>query len=119
MRVAGIKIVNEPRVELHLCSASGERIRLAEPQHYRKGVVRAAREVHDYAVCIDQLDAAADLGKSNGGAFLNLNGDAVRQETHDTRRLNPGDRFELQAALLQRDVEDVATDVGSEDFHNL
>src|SRR5690348_16602526 len=119
MRVARIKIVNESRVQLHLCSASRERVRLAEPYHHRKRIVRSARELHDHAMGIDQLNAAADLGEADGSALLNLDGDPVRKQTHYIRRLDPWNRFELHATLLQRDVEDVASDVGSEHFHYL
>jgi hypothetical protein len=63
------------------------------------------------------LGVLADEG--DGCALGDGDADVVGEETHDCGVLDPGKGFQLVAAQVERDVEDIAVDVTAEDGEEL
>src|SRR5215469_2529067 len=81
--------------------------------------MRLACGLHDHAVSVDQMNPPVDASKSCWSTLLNLHCDAIGQQTHHARRLNPGNLLELLLALLHWNEKDVAPNISAENFHYL
>ncbi len=73
------------------------------------------RHVQDDSGSVDQLDLVADADEGDGGALTHGDAKLVGEDAHDGGVLDPGNLFQFGTAGGQRDEEDVAADVGSED----
>ncbi len=113
----------EAGVELHAGGAGRERIAGVDAGDDREGVLRVAgdvgRHVEQDAGGIDQADLGALADEGDRGALGDLDAEAVGEQAHDGGALHPGKRFELAAAVGERDPEDVALEVVAEDVEQL
>ena len=71
------------------------------------------------AVCIDQADLLPLTGEGHGLPLDYIDANLIGEQAHDGGVLDPGNGFELLAALADGDEEDVAANVFSEDGQHL
>ncbi len=77
------------------------------------------RHVEQHAGGVDQADLRALADEGDRGALGDLDAEVVGEQAHDGGALDPGKRFELEAAVGERDLEDVALEVVAEDVEQL
>src|SRR5450755_1453698 len=63
---------------------------------------------------IDQRNMSVDFDERYRYALEDFNAQAVRQQAHDACRFDPGDGFELLLLVGERNVKDVAINVGAQ-----
>src|SRR5271166_6978165 len=104
---------------MHAGSADGERIVGIDAAHdgERKmpGGHHGRRHVEDDTRLVDQLYLVAFAHKGYRSALAHGDPQLVGQKTHDGCVLDPRDVFQFGTALGERDEEDVAADVRTED----
>ncbi len=79
----------------------------------------AGRHVEQHAACIDESDLLAVPREGHRLALDNIDANLIGKQAHDRGLLNPGNRFKLLAALVQRNKKNVAANVFSEDWKQL
>src|SRR5262249_50861518 len=119
VRTISIQLTHKPGVDLHSCGPGRERFDLTHTANHGKGVLRVSRQIHEHPARVNQANAGANLHECNRSSLANVYGETVRQETNDGGGFDPGDLFQLLPAIVQRDKEDVASQVGAEDVHYL
>ena len=68
---------------------------------------------------IDQRDVRTNAGKGHRRSLVNLNAQAVREQSASRSPIRPRNLLQLLLALGERDEENVAADIAAHDFHDL
>jgi len=116
---ARVKVGDELLVDTHSGATHGEGIVGVDSGDDGKGEVpgghHGGRHIEDDSCGVNQLDLIADTDEGDGSALAHGDAQLVRKETHDGGVFDPGNVLQLGAAHGERDKEDVAADVRSED----
>ena len=113
-----VEIADQSSVDRHAGFARRERIARIDARDYGKGVVVLAhgrgRHGQEDAVGVDQPDLLAVTHESDRRALHDRDAQLIGQNAHHRGLLDPGNLFQLPAAIVQRHEEDIAAHVFAE-----
>jgi len=117
--IVGVEFGEHALVDGHARRTRGERVAWVDAGNHGKGVVMLGHGGRGHgqedAFGVDKADGGTMTDKGDGMTLDDRNANMVGKQAHDRSVLHPGDGFELLAALVERNKEDVAADVFAED----
>src|SRR5207253_3268817 len=102
-------------IHLYALSALILRQYLRDAGYDRELEIYVAKAIENHTLRVNQRHLVAIAHKSDGRALGELDANAIRENTLDGRRLDPGDLLELAPPKIQRHAQNAAIPI----FHEL
>src|ERR1700739_3640803 len=106
-----VNVLDEFLKKLHALFALVARDVLGNAAGDGKAQVLVARAVEKHAACVNQCEFAAVARESDGGAFGELDAQAIGKNALHGGGFDPGDLLELATARVQGNAQDTTVEV--------